>query len=147
MKLIFLQGDACDDDQDNDGIPNIWDNCPMISNPNQEHHKLSYDDKGKEQKVAIVAVQGKQDVVKYRATWYLKKTQVFISFKNPVEVDANTKFLWNFWIDIDPEKKQWNDRIVVYFFRFRTDIYLHKKLNPICILNGFLIMIYRRLNS
>lgn len=56
MKLIFLQGDACDDDQDNDGIPNIRDNCPMISNPNQEHHKLSYDDKGKEQKVAIVAV-------------------------------------------------------------------------------------------
>ena len=46
-------------------------------------------------------------------------------------------FLWNFWIDIDPEKKQWNDRIVVYFFRFMTDIYLHKKLNPICILNGF----------
>lgn len=56
-------------------------------------------------------------------------------------------FLWNFWIDIDPEKKQWNDRIVVYFFRFRTDIYLHKNLNPKCILNGFLIMIYRRLNS
>lgn len=38
-------GDACDDDQDNDGIPNIRDNCPMICNPNQEYHKLSYDDK------------------------------------------------------------------------------------------------------
>lgn len=68
MKLIFLQGDACDDDQDNDGIPNIRDNCPMISNPNQEHHKLFYDVKGKEQKLAIVAVQAEQDVVKYRAT-------------------------------------------------------------------------------
>lgn len=41
-----LLGDACDDDQDDDGIPNIRDNCPMINNPHQEHDKLSYDVKG-----------------------------------------------------------------------------------------------------
>ncbi|XP_076046713.1 thrombospondin isoform X2 [Oratosquilla oratoria] len=28
-------GDACDDDADNDGIPNSPDNCPLISNPDQ----------------------------------------------------------------------------------------------------------------
>ncbi len=28
-------GDACDDDMDNDGVPNGKDNCPRISNPDQ----------------------------------------------------------------------------------------------------------------
>ena len=28
---------------DNDGVPNIRDNCPLVSNPGQEHKKLSYD--------------------------------------------------------------------------------------------------------
>ena len=28
-------GDACDDDADNDGIPNTPDNCPLVSNPDQ----------------------------------------------------------------------------------------------------------------
>ncbi|XP_050711023.1 cartilage oligomeric matrix protein-like isoform X2 [Eriocheir sinensis] len=28
-------GDACDDDADNDGIPNSPDNCPLVSNPDQ----------------------------------------------------------------------------------------------------------------
>ena len=45
--LHSLLGEACDDDQDNDGITNIRDNCPMISNPHQEHNKLSYDVEGK----------------------------------------------------------------------------------------------------
>ncbi|XP_069980586.1 cartilage oligomeric matrix protein isoform X3 [Penaeus vannamei] len=29
-------GDACDDDADNDGIPNSPDNCPLVSNPDQD---------------------------------------------------------------------------------------------------------------
>ena len=29
-------GDLCDDDADNDGVPNIKDNCPLVSNPKQE---------------------------------------------------------------------------------------------------------------
>ena len=56
---VALQGDACDDDQDNDGIPNIRDNCAMISNPLQEHDKLSYDAKGKQQEV--LQLSGKQN--------------------------------------------------------------------------------------
>ncbi|MDD5043117.1 MAG: thrombospondin type 3 repeat-containing protein [Patescibacteria group bacterium] len=30
------QGDACDTDDDNDGIPDPLDNCPLVYNPNQE---------------------------------------------------------------------------------------------------------------
>lgn len=29
-------GNACDDDADNDGIPNSPDNCPLVANPDQE---------------------------------------------------------------------------------------------------------------
>ena len=28
-------GDRCDDDIDNDGVPNEEDNCPLVSNKNQ----------------------------------------------------------------------------------------------------------------
>ena len=41
-----LSGDPCDDDQDNDGVSNIRDNCPLISNPGQNHTKLHYDIRG-----------------------------------------------------------------------------------------------------
>ena len=41
-----LSGDPCDDDQDNDGVANIRDNCPLISNPGQNHTKLHYDIRG-----------------------------------------------------------------------------------------------------
>jgi len=51
ISCIALQGDACDDDQDNDGIPNIRDNCAMVGNRLQEHDKLSYDVKGMQQKI------------------------------------------------------------------------------------------------
>lgn len=58
--FLQLQGDACDDDQDNDGIPNIRDNCPMISNPLQEHDKLSYDVKGMQQQVLQLSEKQKR---------------------------------------------------------------------------------------
>ena len=29
-------GDACDDDADNDGIPNATDNCPYVANTDQK---------------------------------------------------------------------------------------------------------------
>ncbi|XP_066951046.1 cartilage oligomeric matrix protein isoform X2 [Macrobrachium rosenbergii] len=38
-------GDACDDDADNDGIPNSPDNCPLISNPDQKDTDPSGPDK------------------------------------------------------------------------------------------------------
>ena len=30
------QGDACDDDDDNDGVPDSRDNCRLVPNPGQE---------------------------------------------------------------------------------------------------------------
>lgn len=36
-------GDSCDDDIDNDGVPNIRDNCCLVTNPGQKHKNLSYD--------------------------------------------------------------------------------------------------------
>ena len=36
--LIFsyvISGDACDNDDDNDGIPDSNDNCPLVLNPRQ----------------------------------------------------------------------------------------------------------------
>ena len=42
---LFL-GDACDGDQDGDGVSNHDDNCRLISNAGQEHVKLNYDAKG-----------------------------------------------------------------------------------------------------
>lgn len=59
IQSYVLQGDACDDDQDNDGIPNIRDNCAMISNPLQEHDQLFYDVKGMQQE--ILQLSGKQN--------------------------------------------------------------------------------------
>ena len=44
--LLPSVGDACDDDQDGDGISNIDDNCRLVSNPAQEHVNLAYDAKG-----------------------------------------------------------------------------------------------------
>ena len=32
------EGDACDDDIDGDGLYNMLDNCPLVSNPHQEHN-------------------------------------------------------------------------------------------------------------
>lgn len=58
--FLQLQGDACDDDQDNDGTPNIRDNCAMISNPLQEHDKLSYDVKGMQQQVLQLSEKQKR---------------------------------------------------------------------------------------
>ena len=42
---IFV-GDACDDDQDGDGISNFDDNCRLVNNTGQEHINLAYDAKG-----------------------------------------------------------------------------------------------------
>ncbi|MBN1282330.1 MAG: thrombospondin type 3 repeat-containing protein [Proteobacteria bacterium] len=33
-------GDACDDDDDNDGVPDVSDNCPKVKNPHQEDGDL-----------------------------------------------------------------------------------------------------------
>ncbi|TRY79590.1 hypothetical protein TCAL_11730 [Tigriopus californicus] len=38
-------GDACDDDADNDGIPNTPDNCPLVANPDQADTETDGDDK------------------------------------------------------------------------------------------------------
>ena len=33
--LFFFSGDFCDKDDDNDGIPDSNDNCPLVYNPRQ----------------------------------------------------------------------------------------------------------------
>lgn len=38
-------GDACDNDADNDGIPNTPDNCPLVANPEQLDTESEGDDK------------------------------------------------------------------------------------------------------
>ena len=35
-----LEGDACDADDDNEGVPDVDDNCPLISNPGQTDRKV-----------------------------------------------------------------------------------------------------------
>ena len=43
---IFVTGDACDEDQDADGVTNLDDNCRLVANPGQEHVHLAYDAMG-----------------------------------------------------------------------------------------------------
>jgi hypothetical protein len=31
-------GDACDPDDDNDGVPDVSDNCPLVANPDQKDY-------------------------------------------------------------------------------------------------------------
>lgn len=33
--FLYVRGDACDEDMDNDGIENDFDNCPVAYNPDQ----------------------------------------------------------------------------------------------------------------
>ena len=33
---MFVSGDVCDEDMDDDGIPNAQDNCRLVPNPLQE---------------------------------------------------------------------------------------------------------------
>ena len=53
MFLWLFAGDACDDDQDGDGVSNLNDNCRLVNNSGQEHVKLAYDAKGKKTNQAI----------------------------------------------------------------------------------------------
>ena len=39
----IFTGDVCDNDSDNDGIPDELDNCIFVQNHNQEHKLLGYD--------------------------------------------------------------------------------------------------------
>ena len=33
--ILYFLGDICDNDDDNDNIPDDVDNCPLVVNPNQ----------------------------------------------------------------------------------------------------------------
>lgn len=35
MFVFWNLGDVCDEDDDNDGIPDVFDNCVLIPNPDQ----------------------------------------------------------------------------------------------------------------
>ena len=45
--IIVFAGDACDDDQDGDGVSNLEDNCRLVSNSGQEFVELAFDAKSK----------------------------------------------------------------------------------------------------
>ena len=45
-RTIVFAGDACDDDQDGDGVSNLEDNCRLVSNSGQESVKLAFDAEG-----------------------------------------------------------------------------------------------------
>ena len=49
MFMWLFAGDACDDDQDGDGVSNLNDNCRLVSNLGQEHVKLAYNAKGEKE--------------------------------------------------------------------------------------------------
>ena len=34
-ECMMFAGDACDDDDNNDGVKDADDNCPFVANPNQ----------------------------------------------------------------------------------------------------------------
>ena len=40
---ILFEGDVCDDDQDNDGLKSINDNCPLVINLDQDDSDGQYD--------------------------------------------------------------------------------------------------------
>ena len=59
--LSLFAGDACDDDQDGDGVSNLSDNCRLVSNSAQEHVKLAYDAKGKYVSWSVSWLVGRSD--------------------------------------------------------------------------------------
>ena len=40
--MFLTQGDACDDDDDNDGVYDIVDNCRIVYNPEQEDYNREF---------------------------------------------------------------------------------------------------------
>ena len=47
VMIFWGVGDLCDDDADGDGVPNDKDNCPLVSNPDQESANKGENARGK----------------------------------------------------------------------------------------------------
>ena len=69
---IVFEGDDCDDDQDNDLINNVEDNCPLVANTGQEHVQRTYDVKGEYEEYQITI-----NYLEHKVSFHMSKMNIY----------------------------------------------------------------------